>query len=158
MVPKHQLGDANSLVSFELPASNYFQLRQRIGSSHNYYYDIPSRPIRSSRHLARSWRAFDAGRFWTKRQRLFVQRINCRAKVLRHRVSVARSHLQRGMTQQCHNVHLMHSLGPQTSRKRVTQIVKPKPGDPRLLTCSFPCVPEGCQLQTRAGITESMLV
>jgi hypothetical protein len=29
--------------------------------------------------LARSWRAFGAGRFRTKRQWFFVQRINCRA-------------------------------------------------------------------------------
>ena len=29
--------------------------------------------------LARSWRAFGAGAFWTKRQWFFVQRINCRA-------------------------------------------------------------------------------
>jgi hypothetical protein len=33
MVPKHQSGDANSSVSFELAASNYFQSRQRIGSN-----------------------------------------------------------------------------------------------------------------------------
>ena len=73
-------------------------------------------------------------------------------------VSVSRSHLQRGMTQQCHDVHLVHSLGPQTSRKRVTQIVKPESGDPRLFTCSFPRVPERCQLQACAGVTKNMLV
>jgi len=52
----------------------------------------------------------------------------------------------------------VHSLRSQTGRKRVTQIVKPETEDLRLLTCSFPRVPEGRQLQTCAGITENMFV
>jgi len=38
MVPKHQSGDANSSVSFELATSNYFLSRRGIGSSHILYY------------------------------------------------------------------------------------------------------------------------
>ena len=45
----------------------------------------------------------------------------------------------------------MHSLGPQTGCKRVTQIVKPKSGDSLLFTRSLPGVPERCQLQARAA-------
>src|ERR1044072_3840612 len=56
---------------------------------------IRSSSIRSSRDLARSWRASR-----TKLQRSLVQRINCRSQVLRDRVSVTSGHLQSGVTQQ----------------------------------------------------------
>src|SRR3972149_2754728 len=52
--------------------------------------------VRYNSHLARFWRASDR-RPRTKRQRSLIQRIDCRAEILWHRVSVTRSHLQSGV-------------------------------------------------------------
>jgi hypothetical protein len=54
MVPKHhrrQGWDAKSLGFIELAASNWFQRRQRIGSSHIYPFQAPSVPVATWRDL-----------------------------------------------------------------------------------------------------------
>src|SRR5258708_12448206 len=92
------------------------------------FNDLPLRTNHAPSVPVATWRDFGAipmAGLGRNGKRMLVQRIDCCAEILRHRMSVPRSHLQSGVTQQCHDVHLVPPLPPYPRPDPLTQIFKP---------------------------------